>query len=159
MILFPAMVMGILLFVPVSVLARADQTVGPTAGDDGVNSGQICGDNSNCGAGDAASGQKTSERLTELGNHCANTTKKSCLQNNPIVKYLNIIVDVLSAGVGIVVIGLIILGGIQYSLAGDNSSAITAAKQRMINGLIALLLYAFIFSFLQWIVPGGVFNS
>lgn len=122
-------------------------------------SAPICGDNSNCGAGDPANGQKESERLTEVGNGCANKTKKDCLENNPIVKYLNIIVDVLAAGVGVVVVGVIILGGIQYSLAGDNPSALTAARQRMMNGLIALLVYAFIFSFLQWIVPGGVFNS
>ena len=80
-----------------------------------------------------------------------------CLQGNPIVKDLNDIVTILSALVGVVVVGVIILGGMQYAMAGDKAEAVSAAKQRIINGLIALVAYLFIFAFLQWIVPGGIF--
>lgn len=78
--------------------------------------------------------------------------------NNPIVKDLNQVVAFLSALVGIVVVGSIILGGIQYSAAGDNPQAVSAAKQRIINGLIALIAFLFTFAFLQWLIPGGVFK-
>lgn len=77
--------------------------------------------------------------------------------NNPIVKDINLVVNFLSIGVGVVVIAMIIIGGIQYSIAGDNPQAVSAAKQRIINALIALVAYLFIFSFLQWLIPGGVF--
>lgn len=77
---------------------------------------------------------------------------------NPIFKDINVIVAFLSAGVGVVVVGTIILGGIQYTMAGDNPQAITAAKQRIINGLVALLAFLLTFAFLQWIIPGGVFK-
>lgn len=87
-----------------------------------------------------------------------NQSLSKCLSNNPIVKYLNIIVDVLSAGVGIVVVIMIIIGGIQYSAAGDKPDALSAAKKRISNALIALVAYALIYSFLQWIIPGGAFN-
>ncbi|HEY5550162.1 MAG TPA: hypothetical protein VIK37_03145 [Candidatus Saccharimonadales bacterium] len=76
---------------------------------------------------------------------------------NPIVQDIQVVVNFLSAGVGIVVVGVIILGGIQYSLAGDNPQAVGAAKQRIINGLIALLAFLLTFAFVQWLVPGGVF--
>lgn len=84
---------------------------------------------------------------------------KNCLQKNVIVRDLNMIVNFLSALVGIVVIGTIIYGGIQYSLAGDNAQLTGAAKQRIINGFTAFFFFLLIYAFLQWVVPGGVFNS
>jgi FlaG/FlaF family flagellin (archaellin) len=84
---------------------------------------------------------------------------QTCLKGNPIVKDLNVIVNFLSAGVGIVVVGSLILGGIQYAMAGDSSDAVGKAKQRITNALFALVAFLLIFSFLQWIVPGGIFNS
>jgi hypothetical protein len=60
-------------------------------------------------------------------------------------------------GVGVVVVGVIILGGIQYTMAGDNPQAVTAAKQRIINGLIALAAFLLMFAFLEWLIPGGIF--
>jgi len=84
--------------------------------------------------------------------------KKVDLKDNPIVKNINKIVGVLAGLVGVVVVGTIILGGIQYATAGDKAEAVSAAKQRIINGLIALLAFLFIFAFLQWLVPGGVFK-
>jgi hypothetical protein len=79
------------------------------------------------------------------------------LRDNPIVEDINVVVNFLSVGVGIVVVGVIILGGIQYAMAGDSPEAIGKAKQRIINGLIALLAFIFTYSFVQWLVPGGVF--
>lgn len=92
---------------------------------------------------------------------CKNPTSKGlaqCLQKSPIVKRMQQIVNFLSAAVGVIVVGTIIFGGIQYILAGDNANAVTAAKQRIINGFIALLAFLLIFAFLQWIIPGGVFK-
>jgi hypothetical protein len=81
---------------------------------------------------------------------------QNCLHNNQIVKDLNKIVDFLSVGAGIIIIGTIMLGGIQYTLAGDNANATGAAKKRIINGLIALAIFLFSFAILQWLLPGGL---
>ncbi|HET9850411.1 MAG TPA: pilin [Candidatus Saccharimonadales bacterium] len=78
--------------------------------------------------------------------------------NNPISKDINIIVDFLSAGVGIFVTAMIIVGGIQYSIAGDNSTQTANAKKRIANAVIALVVFMFIFAFLQWLIPGGIFG-
>ena len=106
---------------------------------------------------DAPPGGGASSSST-LGNGCAGKTGQKCLQDNPIVKDLNIIVGFLSGLVGVVVVGVIILGGIQYSMAGDKAEAVSAAKKRITNGLIALVAFLFIFAFLQWLIPGGVFR-
>lgn len=103
-----------------------------------------------------------------LADNCTNTlgskgvdqTKvQKCLNTNPIVtKVIDPIVNFLSAGVGIVVVAVIIAGGIQYSTAGGSPDAVAKAKDRLMNGVLALVIYLLIFGFLQWIVPGGIFN-
>lgn len=80
------------------------------------------------------------------------------LQKNPIVRDMQDIVNFLSAGVGIVVVAMIMMGGIQYSLAGDNPQKVTDAKKRITNALIALLAFLFIFAFVQWLIPGGILS-
>jgi hypothetical protein len=79
------------------------------------------------------------------------------LSTNPIVQDITLIVNFLSAGVGLVIVGVIILGGIQYAMAGDSPDAVNKAKQRITNPLIALVAFLFLFAFVQWLVPGGVF--
>lgn len=74
-----------------------------------------------------------------------------------IIRYLLIFINALSALVGVVIVGVITVGGIQYSTAADNPQATMAAKKRIGNAIAALLLYIFMFSFLQWLVPGGIF--
>jgi uncharacterized protein YqhQ len=91
-------------------------------------------------------------------NQAQNAALDKSLQKNPIIRDIQDIVDFLSAGVGLVVVAMIILGGIQYSIAGDNSQKITDAKKRIANALIALLVFIFLFAFVQWLIPGGVFS-
>jgi hypothetical protein len=107
-----------------------------------------------------------------LADVCSNTTKKvngkvvvdqtqvqNCVTSTPLIHDIQVIVNFLAASVGIIVTGVILLGGIQYILAGGNATALTAARQRIINGLIALFAFLFMYAFLQWIIPGGIFNK
>lgn len=66
-------------------------------------------------------------------------------------------INFLSALVGIAVVGSIVLGGIQYTTAGADPQKVSGAKNRIFNALIALFAYLFIYAFLQWLVPGGLF--
>jgi len=93
-----------------------------------------------------------------IGSDCLNETVQTCTSKLPLIGHINTLVTALSALVGVVVVGVIIMGGIQYSAAGDNPQALTAAKKRITNGLIALLAFALTAAFLQWIVPGGLFS-
>lgn len=110
---------------------------------------------------DGVDTQKTTGTSTTKQVSCENSSQaalRKCLKANPIVSDLQIITNFLSAAVAIVVIGVIIVGGIQYSMAGDNPSAVTAAKKRITDGLLALTAYLLIFSLLQWLIPGGIFS-
>ncbi len=78
--------------------------------------------------------------------------------SNPIWKDLQAIVNALAAGVGIVVVGSIIVGGIQYSVAGDQPGKLEEAKKRIANALFALVAFFLTWAFLEWLIPGGVFK-
>lgn len=74
-----------------------------------------------------------------------------------ITDKLNSIANVLSLGVGIIIVIMIIVGGIQYTMAGGDAGKVAGAKGRITNAIYALIAYFFLFAFFQWIVPGGVF--
>jgi hypothetical protein len=76
--------------------------------------------------------------------------------NCGIIAYIVVFINTLSAAVGIVVTIMIVWGGIQYSSSRDNPQQTQEAKTRIRNAIFALVFYLFIFSFLQWLVPGGV---
>ena len=71
-------------------------------------------------------------------------------------KYVNPVIALLSAVVGIVVVISLIVAGIQYSSAQGDPGKIQAAKQRITNSLIALFAFFFLFAALNWLVPGGL---
>lgn len=75
---------------------------------------------------------------------------------NLVKKYLDPLVKLLSALVGVFVATSIIVGGIQYSSATGDPSKVAQAKKRIGEAVFALLAYLFLFAFLQWLLPGGV---
>lgn len=99
----------------------------------------------------------TNEERKKLANCDGSKDPSVCLKDNPIVNYVLLAINFLTVGVGVVVTIMIIVGGIQYTSAGANPQAIQAAKQKIYNAIIALIAYFFLFGFLQWLVPGGIF--
>ena len=94
-------------------------------------------------------------------NTCADGTtpnvvcsEKSC---DIIKKYIIPFIQLLSAGVGVVVVISIVIGGIQYGSAGGDPAKVSAAKKRIRNAIIALVAYLFLYAFLNFIIPGGFF--
>lgn len=77
--------------------------------------------------------------------------------NCGIIKYIVVFTKTLSVLVGIVVVTMIAVGGVQYAASRDEPSQVAAAKDRIRNAILALVFYIFAMAFLQWLVPGGVF--
>lgn len=78
-------------------------------------------------------------------------------ENCGIVRLLNIAFNLVSGAVSIAVIGNIIYGGIQYSMAQGDPGAASKAKTRIRNAVLAFLMYLSLYGFIQWLIPGGVF--
>ena len=76
-----------------------------------------------------------------------------------IYTVINLVVDIMSMGVGILgVIGIIIVG-IQYLTAKDNESQVQKSKRRIGEIVIGLVAFAVLFALTQWLLPGGRLNN
>jgi len=84
----------------------------------------------------------------------AGSAGKQC--RNLYAKYLNPLVKLLSAVVGVLVVLMVIMGGVQYSAAGSDPQKVAEAKKKITNALLGLAAYIFLFAFLNWLVPGGI---
>ena len=80
-------------------------------------------------------------------------------KGNPITDMTFGIIRFLSAGVGLVIVGSIVVAGIQYSASGGDPQAAAKAKSRISSTLIALLIFIFSYAFLNYIIPGGFLNG
>ncbi len=105
-------------------------------------------------ANSTAEGRGSSDGELAGGGDCDEDVLAS--DNCNIIKYLVSGIQFLSAIAGMAIIGSIMLAGYQYMTAKDNSGQVEAAKKRILWALIALGLFIFMFSLLNWLVPGGV---
>ena len=72
---------------------------------------------------------------------------------------LNLVVEILSIGIGILgVIGIMVVG-IQYLTAKGNEEQAKKAKRRIFEIILGLAAYAVLFAVIQWLLPGGLLNS
>ncbi|MCA9348768.1 hypothetical protein KC878_01325 [Candidatus Saccharibacteria bacterium] len=84
-------------------------------------------------------------------------TAGDCLGGLPIMKTLSKGLDIMSVIVVPLMIILLIVAGIQYTVAREDPGKVQSAKNRIYNVVWALVAYVFLWAFLQWLIPGGVF--
>jgi len=89
---------------------------------------------------------------------CSTAPATDPCHNIIVTKYLVPAIDFLSVGIAVIVTVMIAIGGIQYASAGGDPQKVAQAKKRITNALLALLAFLFLYGFLQFIVPGGVFK-
>jgi hypothetical protein len=65
-------------------------------------------------------------------------------------------INILTAGVGVAAIGGIVVGSILYTTAGGKPEQIKKANTVLINTLFGIIIYALAYSFLNFIIPGGI---
>lgn len=75
-----------------------------------------------------------------------------------VALYVNPFINVLSVIVGLVAAGSLVLGGIQYTASSGDPQKTSAAKTRITNTLLAFVAYAFLYAFLNFLIPGGLFR-
>lgn len=67
---------------------------------------------------------------------------------------LNIILTILTFGVGIAGTVGIVIAGIQYSSAKDNEQQVAKAKMRIVQIVIGMAIWAILYVALRWLLPG-----
>lgn len=71
-------------------------------------------------------------------------------------KYIIPLINFLSIGVGVIIIIMVIIGGLQYTTAGGDANKVAEARKKIFNAALSFLAFIFLYAFLQWIVPGGI---
>jgi hypothetical protein len=79
------------------------------------------------------------------------------LQNNGIWQLLLLVINILTAGVGVLAVGGIVYGAILYTTAEDKADQVKKATDIITNVIIGLVLFALMWAGLNFLVPGGVF--
>jgi len=102
-------------------------------------------------------GALTAQRTDVIS--CDADAGDGCVNNNPIIALAKWAINILSAVVGVVVVAVIVFAGIEYSSSGGDPGRTAAAKGRIINAIIALVAYMFLYIILQWLIPGGLFSA
>lgn len=82
----------------------------------------------------------------------------STLEDTGLWGLLMLIINILTAGIGIAGVGGIIYGAVLYTTSGGSLDQVKKARQIIMDVIIGLAMYALMYAFLNYIVPGGMFN-
>lgn len=72
---------------------------------------------------------------------------------------LNTVLDVMTFGVGVLATIGVMISGYRYLTAKDDASKVQKAKDRLVQIVIGLGIYAIIWTVLQFLLPGGLFGD
>ena len=76
-------------------------------------------------------------------------------ENMDIWQLLQTTVNILAIAVAVVAVLSLVFAGFQYMTARDNAQQVSDAKQRIAAVIVSLLLFAFTYALIQWLIPGG----
>lgn len=80
-------------------------------------------------------------------------------ENTGLWGILIIVVNIMTAGVGVLALAGIVYGAVLYTSAGGSPEQIKKARTVFTNVVIGVIAFAGMFTLLNFIVPGGVFNQ
>jgi hypothetical protein len=71
---------------------------------------------------------------------------------------LLIVINIMTAGVGVLALAGIIYGAVLYTSAGGNPEQVKKARTIFTNVVIGVIAFGGMFALLNFLIPGGVFN-
>jgi hypothetical protein len=81
------------------------------------------------------------------------------VEGTAIWSLLKLAITILTAGIGILAVGGVVYGSILYTGANGSMEQTKKAKEVIYNVAFGLIAYALMFSFLNFLIPGGIFAS
>lgn len=80
------------------------------------------------------------------------------IKSSGIWGILLIVINILTAGIGIAAVGGIAYGSVLYASAGGSPDQVKKARGIITNVVIGIIAYALMYSLLNFIIPGGIFT-
>lgn len=85
--------------------------------------------------------------------------KSSDVSKNAIWHLLILTLNIMLAGVGVLAVAGVVWAGFLYVSAADSAEQVKKAKGIITNVVIGLVAFGLMYSGLNWLIPGGVFNG
>lgn len=79
------------------------------------------------------------------------------VEDSALWRILEMVLNIMIGLVGIAAVGGLVFAAIVYSSAQDNASQVQQAKDAIRNVVIGIVLFLFMWSGLQYLIPGGIF--
>lgn len=98
-------------------------------------------------------------KCTVLPQYICDASEESNPEDSATWLLIIFIIQVLTALIGFVAVGILAYAGFLYATAQNNDSQVKKAKDMILNVVIGLVLYTLMWSFAQWMIPGGVFST
>ena len=107
-----------------------------------------------CGTGyDEQTGKYDKPIETSIDYGCSNDGK-----TDGITQIALVVINFLSIGVGIAVVAGIVIGAIRYITASGNAAQAQQGVTTIVNAIIGLILFIFMYAIINFLVPGGLLN-
>lgn len=90
---------------------------------------------------------------------CKGKTQQECIDQNPISYWIRTAVNVLVVISLVGAVFMVVLAGLEYITSDGSPEKTKSARDKIFNVVIGLLVLAFMYAFLQWLIPGGAFNG
>jgi hypothetical protein len=106
-------------------------------------------------------GSEGGSELGTVATECSSILPDWCDQENGggIWSILQLILTILTFGVGVAATVGLVIAGIQYLTARDNEDSVRKAKARIFNVVIGVVVWGVMWLALQWLLPGGIFGD
>ncbi len=103
---------------------------------------------------------------SDSGLECAVLPSEICaaaegetLESSGIWRMLILLINVLTAGVGILAVGAIVYAGFLYTTAQGDTGKTKQALEMIRNTVIGLLAYILMYAGANFLIPGGIFTG
>lgn len=77
---------------------------------------------------------------------------------NTVTSLLLTIINFMAVGVGIAVVGGIVFGALRYTSADGNAAQAQQGITFIVNSVLGLILFIFMYAIINFLVPGGLFT-
>ena len=95
---------------------------------------------------------------TILPQSICDSSEATSLQDSSIWKTIMMVLQILTAGIGVVATCALGYFAFLYATAGDNSKQTKEAKEKIRNTIVGIVLYGLMYLLIEFLVPGGVFS-
>ncbi len=150
-------ILSLALFIGIGCFYLAPAVSAVTCG--GVTTSIIGCDQSGDGSGKCPDGAVISKDDIKSGTRCSDGSAPDTVSGTGIWGVLLLVINILTAGIGVAAVGGIVYASVLYATARGGVDQTKKAIVIIQNVVIGIVAYVLMFAFLNYIIPGGLFQK